>query len=450
MWLEVLSGEDAGRVVEIAGPLVLGRVQGSGLVIRDARASGRHASLTPEGDGVRLHDLGSVNGTLVNGARVEDALLGGGEQVRIGDVRIAVLRADPAVTGPPPRSGEPRIVVETEGPSWSFAGRLRARSRRTRRLLLAATAVALVALAVVLATRRTEEERVADAIRAATSATLQIETRSDGVRRGLGSGWVLDAGDGLVVTAAHVVNTGQRYYADDREASVAGVAPCEGLAVLRVADGLGGPELAFGGAGRGDPVVALGFPATTGAGDRAAPTRGIVAADHARLPDPTPEIPMFPHALQSDAVLDPGFSGGPLVDLDGKVAGVDVAIRGRPAFAVSAARTKAVVDQLRAGRSAGWMGAQLGFPIPVDVSRYEYPPGLWITGVLPGSGAARAGLQRGDYVISVNGRSVGTTLAGWCTAAGDVRSGQVAQVEFIRISDTSPDASRATVPVRFD
>ena len=449
MWLEVISGEDAGRVVEIAGPLVLGRVQASGLVIRDARASCRHVSLTPEGDGVRLHDLGSVSGTLVDGARVKDALLGGGEEVQIGDVRIAVLRAEPAVTGTPPRPGEPRIVVETEGPSWSLVGRLQARSRRTCRIVLAAlaaTAVALVALAVVLATRRTEDERIADAIRAATPATLQIETRSHGTRSGLGSGWVLDAADGLVVTAAHVLNTGQLYYADDREASVAGVAPCEDLALLRVADGLGGPELAFGGAGRGDPVVALGFPATAESGDLAAPTRGIVAADHTRLPDPTPEIPAFPHAMQSDAVLDPGFSGGPLVDLGGKVAGVDVAIRGRRAFAVSADRAEAVVEQLRAGRSSNWMGAQLGFPIPVDVSQFDYPPGLWITGVLPGSGAARAGLQEGDYVISVDGRSVGTTLAGWCTAAGDVRSGQVARVEIIRVTDSL----RATVPVRFD
>ena len=369
--------------------------------------------------------------------------------MQIGDVRIAVLRADPAVTRTPARPGAPRIVVEMEGPSWSLVGWLRARSRRTRRFLLgalAAAAVVLVALAVVLATRRTEDELIADAIRAGAPATLQIETRSGGVRSGLGSGWTLDSDGGLVVTAAHVLNTGQLYYADDRVASVAGVAPCEDLAVLRVAGGLGGPELAFGGAGRGDPVVALGFPATVEAGDLAAPARGVVAADDALVPDATPEVPIVPHTLQSDLVLDPGFSGGPLVDLDGKVAGVDVAVRGRRAFAVSADRAAAVVEQLSVGRSAGWMGAQLGFPVPIDVSRLDYPPGLWITGVLPGSGAARAGVQEGDYIVRVDGRPVGTTLAGWCAAAGDVRSGQVARVELIRVTDSS----RATVPVRFD
>jgi S1-C subfamily serine protease len=224
------------------------------------------------------------------------------------------------------------------------------------------------------------------------------------------------------------------------------MAPCEDLAVLRVAGGLGGPELAFGGAGRGDPVVALGFPATAQAGDLAEPARGVVSAEDAPVPDATPEVPNVPHSLQSDMVLDPGFSGGPLVDRDGKVAGVEVAIRGRRASAVPADRAAAVVERLRAGRSAGWMGAQLGYPVPVDVSRFDYPPGLWITGVLPGSGAARAGMRAGDYIVRVDGRPVGTTLAGWCAAAGDLRSGQVARVELIRVTDSS----RATVPVRFD
>ena len=84
MWLEVLSGEDAGRVVEVDRPLVLGRVHGADLVIRDARASRRHAELAPAGDGLRLRDLGSANGTLVDGEPASDVLLRGGEEIRIG------------------------------------------------------------------------------------------------------------------------------------------------------------------------------------------------------------------------------------------------------------------------------------------------------------------------------------------------------------------------------
>ena len=113
MWLEVLSGEDAGRLVEVDRPLVLGRVKGADLVIRDARASRRHVELAPADGGLRLRDLGSANGTLVDGERVDEALLRGGEEIRIGAVRIAVLAEEPAVTGAP--IAEP-VRPEARGP----------------------------------------------------------------------------------------------------------------------------------------------------------------------------------------------------------------------------------------------------------------------------------------------------------------------------------------------
>src|SRR5215213_6887613 len=101
MWLEVLSGEDAGRVVKVDRTLVLGRVQGADLVIRDARASRRHLELEPVAGGIALRDLGSANGTLVDGEPALAALLRGGEVIRVGGVRIAVLAQEPAATGAP-------------------------------------------------------------------------------------------------------------------------------------------------------------------------------------------------------------------------------------------------------------------------------------------------------------------------------------------------------------
>src|SRR4051794_19558544 len=98
MWLQVRTGPDAGTATELPAdrPFVLGRQQGSDLVVRDARASRRHLELTPEGEGrVRLRDLVSANGTVVDGRRVEEALLEGGEELRIGDVVIAVTLAPP-------------------------------------------------------------------------------------------------------------------------------------------------------------------------------------------------------------------------------------------------------------------------------------------------------------------------------------------------------------------
>jgi S1-C subfamily serine protease len=76
VWLEVLSGEDAGRVVEVDRPLVLGRVTGADLVIRDARASRRHAELAPKDGALWLRDLGSANGTFVDGEPARDASFG--------------------------------------------------------------------------------------------------------------------------------------------------------------------------------------------------------------------------------------------------------------------------------------------------------------------------------------------------------------------------------------
>jgi len=100
MWLEVRSGDDAGRIVEVPDvkdrPFVLGRVRGADYVVRDERASRRHVQLVPLGGGrMHLKDLGSANGTFLGRERVRESVLYGGEEIRVGDVRIGVLRAPP-------------------------------------------------------------------------------------------------------------------------------------------------------------------------------------------------------------------------------------------------------------------------------------------------------------------------------------------------------------------
>ncbi len=440
MWLEVLSGEDAGRVVEVDRPLVLGRVQGADVIIRDARASRRHAELAPEDGALRLHDLGSVNGTLVDGEPVQEALLRGGEEIRIGGVRIAVLATEPAVTGAPiAEPVRPGVIVETEGPSWSMIGRIvEARTKRGRRLTYAALAVAaaaVVTVAVVALTRESEEERVAAVVRDVSPATVRIEARSVGTRSGLGSAWRLD--DDLVVTAAHVVNRGQRFFVGDAEAKVVGVAPCDDLAVLRVAGGVPGESLTLGDAEQGETVLAFGFPETAQDGEPASSTRGVVSAAHTAFRDPASDVPAYRDAIRTDTALDRGFSGGPLVDLDGRVVGINAAARSTGAddqplqganYAVAAARARTVLDTLRAGRSIAWTGATLGYPPAADLADRGLPAGLWVQGVVPGSGAAKAGLEDGDYIVAIDGRPVGATLAGWCAAAAGVESGESAEL----------------------
>ena len=464
MWLEVLSGEDAGRVVKVDRPLVLGRAQGADVVIRDARASRRHAELAPEGAALRLRDLDSANGTLVDGEPARDELVHAGQEIRIGRVRIAVLASEPAVTGAPiAEPVRPRVQVETEGPSWSMIGRIvDARTRRGRRLTYAAIAVAgaaVTALAVLAASGalagKSEEERVADVVRETAPATLRIEARNGGIRSGLGSGWVLDGDAGTLVTAAHVVNRGQRFFVGDAEAKVVGVAPCEDLAVLRVAGGLPGTSLALGDADQGETVLAFGFPETAEDGEPASSTRGVVSAAHAPFDDPAADVPGYPDTIRTDTALDRGFSGGPLVDLDGRVVGVNVAARpqragvwllqGAANYAVAADRARPVLDALRRGRSTAWIGALFGYPPARDLAGRGLPPGLWIQGVVPGTGAERAGLRDGDYVVAVDGRPVEATLSGWCRAAAGVGSGDVAELEL-----ATPGEARRTVDVRFE
>src|SRR3954447_16804579 len=87
MQLTIKSGPGAGRTVNVQGTeFTIGREAGVDLVLADGKASRRHAALRTLPDGrATLYDLGSSNGTFVNGQRVQSVLLSGGEQIQIGD-----------------------------------------------------------------------------------------------------------------------------------------------------------------------------------------------------------------------------------------------------------------------------------------------------------------------------------------------------------------------------
>jgi predicted component of type VI protein secretion system len=81
----IVDGPNSGREFELSGATVVGRDQSAGLVIDDPEASRRHASLSVSESGVTVEDLGSTNGTFVNGARISDARdVVGGDKLRIG------------------------------------------------------------------------------------------------------------------------------------------------------------------------------------------------------------------------------------------------------------------------------------------------------------------------------------------------------------------------------
>jgi len=114
--LEVVEGPDAGRRVELTGPIEIGRQEGSGLVLRDQLASRRHARVTPAPGGASVEDLGSRNGTFVNGNEIPGPTLAtAGDQILVGvsvlqlrsaaqiAERPSAVRAVPAGLASPPR-----------------------------------------------------------------------------------------------------------------------------------------------------------------------------------------------------------------------------------------------------------------------------------------------------------------------------------------------------------
>jgi len=91
-------GRAARRVTLAAGPTTLGRGSDCQLVLADAHVSRHHARLEVRGGVVVLNDLGSTNGTRVNGHRVREVVLGVGDRIELGQSTVSVLPADPAAS----------------------------------------------------------------------------------------------------------------------------------------------------------------------------------------------------------------------------------------------------------------------------------------------------------------------------------------------------------------
>src|SRR3954464_12322692 len=110
MQLTITSGADAGKTVEVQGnEFTIGREAGADLVLADGKASRRHAALRVLPDGrATLYDLGSSNGTLVDGRRIQSTLLQGGEQIQIGDTVLVADGAAPAQAGAPAAAAAPQ------------------------------------------------------------------------------------------------------------------------------------------------------------------------------------------------------------------------------------------------------------------------------------------------------------------------------------------------------
>ena len=227
-------------------------------------------------------------------------------------------------------------------------------------------------------------------------------------RQGAGSGVVLSS-DGYLLTSAHVVtgvDRGTASFSDGTETDfeLVGRDPLSDLAVVRIASA-GHPQVELGDAGRlqvGQLVVAVGNPN----GFAGTVTAGVVSALGRSLPAGGR---LVENVIQTDAALNPGNSGGALVDAKGRLVGVNTALAGVGlglAVPVNSTTLEIVATLVRDGRvSRAYLGVVGGGrPLaPARAARLGQRSGVGVVEVVEGSPAKRAGLQPTDTILAVDG-----------------------------------------------
>jgi serine protease Do len=231
------------------------------------------------------------------------------------------------------------------------------------------------------------------------------------VPRGVGSGFIISA-DGYIMTNAHVVEGASDVYVtltDKREfkAKIIGSDTRTDVALLKI-DGNSLPRLVIGDSDKiraGEWVLAIGSPF----GLENTVTAGIISA---KARDTGDYLPL----IQTDVAVNPGNSGGPLINLKGEVIGINSQIYSRSggfmgiSFAVPIDEALRVSDQLKAsGRvTRGRIGVQIG-EVTKDVAEslgLAKAQGALVQRVEPGGPAEKGGLEAGDIILKFNGTAI--------------------------------------------
>jgi len=249
-----------------------------------------------------------------------------------------------------------------------------------------------------------------------------------GDRRALGSGFIVDP-RGYIITNNHVVDKADKIYvklstdADEatdpgRPATVVGVDKDTDIAVIKIDTKEPLPTIKLGnsdGAQVGDWVLAIGSPFNLSK----TVTAGIISAKNRSIDEPgTNGIAggQFQRFIQTDAAINPGNSGGPLVDMAGQVVGMNTAIYTQSmgsqgvGFAMPANTIASVYNMLIGPEHKvvrGSIGIQFQVAQSSAVGRvYGFSNGVIVGVVTPNGGAAKAGMQAGDVIVSIDGRNI--------------------------------------------
>jgi S1-C subfamily serine protease len=277
-----------------------------------------------------------------------------------------------------------------------------------------------------MATLKDLSNDIAALVEKASKSVVRVDAR----RGRAGTGIVWDTG--LVLTANHVVEQEEdiQVVADDKstKATLVGRDPATDLALLKV-EGLAAPAMPRGKVDElrpGQIVLAIGRPGSLKA------TFGTISAVSSSWRGwRGSEIE---HLIQTNAPLYPGFSGGPLVDVDGRAIGMNSWVFGRgDGRAIAMDVAERVIASLKADgrirRPYLGIGTQeVALPEPVK-AKAKQDSGLLIVAVEPQSPADKAGLMQGDTLVALNG----TTTSSLEDLYAGLRKAKVGATQTVRV-----------------
>lgn len=270
-------------------------------------------------------------------------------------------------------------------------------------------------------------------------SVVSIDVKGQGTED-QGTGMIISS-NGLVVTNNHVIaasvpsgtitvtRTGST---QALPATLIGTNPVDDVALIRIDNATNLPTVTFGNSNAlvvGDSVVAIGNALGLAAGTPTV-TNGIVSAlGRTVTASSTSSSETLNNMIQTDAAINPGNSGGPLLDAQGDVVGMNTAVAGtlpdgtsaqNIGFAIPVATIESLLKSLKAGQSVVNHGAFMGVDIssmnPTLQAEYSFTvtSGAVVMSVVPGSGAASAGIKQGDVIVAIDGTVI--------TSAQDVSS----------------------------
>ena len=261
---------------------------------------------------------------------------------------------------------------------------------------------------------------------------------------GLGSGFIVRP-DGVIITNAHVVSGATRISVALRDgttyqAKLLGSDETNDLAVIKI-DAKDLPVAPLGSSSNlliGEWAIAIGSPfGFLLANTEPSVTAGVVSGTGRNLAAESNGSGIYVDMIQTDASINPGNSGGPLVNALGEVIGVNSSIYTPSGgsiglgFAIPINRVKRVTEDLLAHRviRRPWVGIKLQSPAPGGLK--VQTRGVLVSSVVPGSPAAKAGVQTGDYLVQSRDRQI-HSVYDWEAERLELRVGEDVPLVFRR------------------